>query len=196
MIPESLLAALDNSQKVVLPKGTIIQDFDKYIRQIPFVTSGSVKVMTEDANGREIILYHLKAGDSCVASILGALTQSSSKIRAITLEDTELVMLKPELMRKLLLENPAWLDFFVQLYQTRFEELLQAITNVGFKQLDQRVEEWLKERSKLLQTRVFIITHKEIAEEFGTSREVISRVLKKLEQEGILKLGRGRLIMK
>ncbi|HEX4888067.1 MAG TPA: Crp/Fnr family transcriptional regulator [Luteibaculaceae bacterium] len=196
MIPESLLAALDNSQKVVLPKGTIIQDFDKYIRQIPFVTSGSVKVMTEDANGREIILYHLKAGDSCVASILGALTQSSSKIRAITLEDTELVMLKPELMRKLLLENPVWLDFFVQLYQTRFEELLQAITNVGFKQLDQRVEEWLKERSKLLQTRVFLITHKEIAEEFGTSREVISRVLKKLEQEGILKLGRGRLIMK
>ena len=179
-----------------LPKGTTLLDFQRYIKNIPLVLKGSVKVLGEDSTGKEMTLYHIKPGESCVASILGAINQSGSMVKAVTIEDTELLLLRPESMQRLIRENPEWFSFFIQLYQTRFEELLRAVTNAGFKQYDERIVDLLRERGKLMDTRVIEITHKEIADEFGTSREVISRVMKKLEAEGKVKIGRGKILLK
>ncbi len=197
MLNKELLQKLKGTEDIqIIPKGTVILDFQKYIKNIPVVIKGSVKVLSEDEEGKEITLYHIRPGESCVASILGALNDTYSKVKAVTLEETELLLIKPERMHQLMKENNDWFNFFIQLYQTRFEELLQAVTNAGFKQYDERVLKLLHDRSKLLDTKVIEITHKEIAEEFGTSREVISRVLKKMEAEGKLKIGRGKLLLK
>lgn len=195
MLPPNFRSSLSPDDILLFKKDIVIQDFQKYIKQVPVVLSGSVKVLAEDGEGREMILYHIKPGESCVVSIFGALTDSASKVKVVTIEDTELVMLKPELIQRLIRDNPEWFSFFIQLYQTRFEELLEVVTNVGFKQYDERIMAFLLERSKLLDTRIIEITHKDIALEFGTSREVISRVIKKLEAEGKLKTGRGKLIL-
>ena len=177
------------------PNETIL-DFQKYIKNIPIILSGSVKVLSEDNQGKEITLYHIKPGESCVASILGALNNSSSKVKAITLEETEILVIQPTRMQQLIKEDPDWFSFFIQLYQTRFEELLDAVTNAGFKQYDERIYTLLSKRAELLKTKVIVITHQEIADEFGTSREVVSRVLKKLETEKKLALTRGKILIK
>lgn len=195
MLPPNFRSYLPDNEILLFKKDIVIQDFQKYIRQVPVVLTGSVKVLTEDLHGREMILYHIKPGESCVASIFGALSKSASKVKVVTIEDTEIVMLQPELMQRLIRDNPEWFNFFIKLYQTRFEELLEVVTNVGFKQYDERIMTLLLERGKLLETRIIEITHKDIALEFGTSREVISRVIKKLEAEGKLKAGRGKIIL-
>ena len=99
-------------------------------------------------------------------------------------------------MYDLIKTNPKWFKFFIQLYQTRFEELLEAVNRGSFQTYEEKVLGLLKKRSQLLKTQVIEITHKQIAEEFGTSREVISRVLKKLEKDKKLKIGRGKLLLK
>ncbi len=196
MLSPQLLNDLSQDDVQVIPKGTVIVDFHKYIKKIPIVLSGSVKVMSEDEEGREISLYHIKPGESCVASILGAMNQTKSHVKAITIEETEMMVLDSARAYTLIRDNRAWFEFFMKLYQTRFDELLKVVTNVGFKTHEERLLHLLQERSKLLKTQVIEITHQQIAEEFGTSREVISRVLKKLEGERKLKLGRGKILLK
>lgn len=196
MLEEDLLEGLEEKDFLDLPAGVIILDFHKYVKNIPVVISGSVKVLSEDNSGREITLYHIKPGESCVASILGSLSQTTSKVKAVTIEDTKILMLESTRMYDLIKTNPKWFKFFIQLYQTRFEELLEAVNRGSFQTYEEKVLGLLKKRSQLLKTQVIEITHKQIAEEFGTSREVISRVLKKLEKDKKLKIGRGKLLLK
>lgn len=184
--------AAENETKV-LPPGQVLLDFHKYIRNIPVVVRGHVKVVGEDGEGNEILLYYLKPGDSCVMSILGALSNSASKVRAVTVDETEIIFIRPERAASLIRESPAWAEYIFKLYQTRFEELLQTVTNVNFKKLDDRILHLLEERAKLFQNRSITVTHQEIADEIGSPREAISRVLKKLEREGVLKLFRGKI---
>ena len=195
MLNNQLLKHLNKEDIQTIPKGTVIVDFHTYIKKIPIVVSGSVKVLSEDEDGREIALYHIKPGESCVASILGAMNQTTSNVKAVTIEPTELLILDSSRAYTLIRDDKAWFDFFMKLYQTRFNELLKVVTNVGFKTHEERLLHMLRERSKLLKTQVIEITHQQIADEFGTSREVISRILKKMEGEKLLKLGRGKILL-
>lgn len=184
--------AAENETKV-LPPGQVLLDFHKYIRNIPVVVRGHVKVVGEDDEGNEILLYYLQPGDSCVMSILGALNGSSSKVRAITVGETEIIFIRPERAASLIRESPAWAEYIFKLYQTRYEELLEVVTKVNFKKLDDRIIDLLENKSKLFGTRLLDVTHQEIANEIGSPREAISRVLKKLENEGVVKLFRGKI---
>lgn len=184
--------AAENETKV-LPPGQVLLDFHKYIRSIPVVVRGHVKVVGEDDDGNEILLYYLKPGDSCVMSILGAMNGSTSKVRAVTVDETEIIFIRPERAAALIRESPAWAEYIFKLYQTRYEELLQAVTNVNFKKLDDRILGLLEERASLFKSRLITVTHQEIADEIGSPREAISRVLKKLEHEGAVKLYRGKI---
>lgn len=184
--------ATENETKV-LPPGQVLLDFHKYIRNIPVVVRGHVKVVGEDDEGNEILLYYLKPGDSCVMSILGALNGVSSKVRAITVGETEIIFIRPERAAALIRESPAWAEYIFKLYQTRYEELLEVVTKVNFKKLDDRIVDLLENKAKLFDTRLLTVTHQEIANEIGSPREAISRVLKKLENEGVVKLFRGKI---
>lgn len=184
--------AAENETKV-LPPGQVLVDFHKYIRSIPVIVRGHVKVIGEDDEGNEILLYYLRPGESCVMSILGAMNGSASRVRAVTVEETEVIFIRPERAATLIRESPAWAEFIFKLYQTRYEELLEAVTKVNFKKLDDRILDSLEEKSKLFKTRLLTVTHQEIADEIGSPREAISRVLKKLEREGAVKLFRGKI---
>ncbi|MCB0527546.1 MAG: Crp/Fnr family transcriptional regulator [Saprospiraceae bacterium] len=177
----------------VLPAGQVILNFHTYIRNIPIVLRGHVKVVGEDDDGNEILLYYLEPGDSCVMSILGAMNSSTSKVKAITVDETEIVFIRPERAAALIREHPGWAEYIFKLYQSRFEELLQVVTKVNFKKLDDRILDLLEEKARLFDTRLLSVTHQEIAGEIGSPREAVSRVLKKLENEGAVRLFRGKI---
>lgn len=194
LIEPSLLRRLAEQHEVrVVPPGEVIVKFHSYIRNIPIILRGHVKVTGEDDEGNEILLYYLQPGDSCVMSVLGALNGTMSKIKAQTVDETEIIFIRPERAAALVREQPGWAEYIFKLYQNRFEELLEAVTRVNFKRLDDRIIDLLQQKAKVYKTNLLPVTHQEIADELGSPREAISRVLKKLEREGVVKLFRGKM---
>lgn len=194
IIEPSLLRRLKEENEVrTVPPGEVIVKFQAYIRHIPIIVRGHVKVTGEDSEGNEILLYYLKPGDSCVMSVLGALNGSSSKVKAVTVDETEIIFIRPERAAQLVREQPGWAEYIFKLYQSRFEELLETVTRVNFKRLDDRILDLLQTKIEVFKTRLLPVTHQEIADEIGSPREAISRVLKKLEREGAVRLFRGKI---
>lgn len=176
-------------------EGSVIIQEHNYINSIPIVLSGSIRVMRVDDEGRELLLYYIKVGESCIMSFLSGLHQDTSKIKAIAEEDTELLFVPIEKVSLLIKEFPEWLDYIFKLYHKRFEELLEVVNAVAFKKLDQRLLDFIKNKSSLGNTKEIHITHEQIANELGTARVVVSRLLKQLEEEGIIQLGRNKITL-
>ena len=176
-------------------EGSVIIQEHNYINSIPIVLSGSIRVMRVDDEGRELLLYYIKAGESCIMSFLSGLHQDTSKIKAIAEEETELLFVPIEKVSLLIKEFPEWLDYIFKLYHKRFEELLEVVNAVAFKKLDQRLLDFIKNKSSLGNTKEIHITHEQIANELGTARVVVSRLLKQLEEEGIIQLGRNKITL-
>ncbi len=176
-------------------EGSVIIQEHNYINSIPIVLSGSIRVMRVDDEGRELLLYYIKAGESCIMSFLSGLHQDTSKIKAIAEENTELLFVPIEKVSLLIKEFPEWLDYIFKLYHKRFEELLEVVNAVAFKKLDQRLLDFIKNKSSLGNTKEIHITHEQIANELGTARVVVSRLLKQLEEEGIIQLGRNKITL-
>jgi CRP/FNR family transcriptional regulator len=174
-------------------EGDVIMNENSYIRAIPIVLQGSIRVMRVDEEGREILLYYIRPGESCIMSFLGGIHQETSKVKAVAEEDVEILFIPIEQAGLLIKENSEWLDYIFRLYHKRFEELLSVVNEVAFKKMDDRILHYLKEKQKLSGSNVISITHQELAEELGTARVVVSRLLKQLEGEGRLKLGRNKI---
>ena len=174
------------------PDSVIIEEHD-YIKSIPIVLSGSIKVFKLDEDGKEILLYYIKPGESCVMSFLGAACNGTSKIRAVVEEQAEVLILPVHKAIDLIRDNPVWLEFIFQLYNKRFEELLAVVNAVVFQKMDDRLWEFLKTKAKLLNTKELEITHQQVADELGTAREVVSRLLKQLERNNKITLSRNKI---
>lgn len=174
-------------------EGEIILNENAYIKAIPIVTSGSIRVMRTDEEGREILLYYIRAGESCIMSFLGGMHQDTSKVKAIADEETELLLIPIEKVSLLIKEYPEWLDYIFKLYHKRFEELLEVVNAVAFKKMDERLLEFLQTKQKHNKSHILQITHEQIAQELGTARVVISRLLKQMEEQGLVKLGRNKI---
>lgn len=193
-IPSGLLTQLVQCIGVHhIPAQTVLIDFHSYIRQIPILLKGSIQVFTQDESGVQTTLYFIRPGESCVASILSALSHSESLIQAVAIEDCELVLLSPDKVRELVYAEPFWFDYIMSLYKLRFEELLGAVHRVGFDNMEERIMYVLETKKTLTKSKIIEITHRELANELGSSREVVSRLLKKLEKKGIVKTGKGRI---
>jgi CRP/FNR family transcriptional regulator len=174
-------------------EGDVIMNENSYIRAIPIVLQGSIRVMRADDEGREILLYYIKPGESCIMSFLGGMHQDTSKVKAVAEEDVEILFIPIEKASLLIKENAEWLDYIFRLYHKRFEELLSVVNEVAFKKMDDRILHYLKEKQKLTGNSEIAMTHQELAEELGTARVVVSRLLKQLETDGYLKLGRNKI---
>lgn len=174
------------------PDSVIIEEHD-YIKNVPIVLSGSIKVFKLDEEGKEILLYYIKPGESCVMSFLGAACKGTSKIRAVVEEQAEVLILPVYKAIDLIKDNPSWLEFIFQLYNRRFEELLAVVNAVVFQNVDDRLWEFLKTKVKILHTSELDITHQQVADELGTAREVISRLLKQLERNNKVALSRNKI---
>ncbi|MBS1496627.1 MAG: Crp/Fnr family transcriptional regulator [Bacteroidetes bacterium] len=175
--------------------GEVILKNNSYIRAIPFVISGIAKVMRTDEDGREILLYYLKAGESCIMSLAGGMQQEISKVKLIAEEDTELYFLPLEKISFFLKEYPQWLDYVLMLYNKRFEELLEVVNAVAFKKMDERLLNFIKYKCENTKSKTLNITHEQVANELGTARVVVSRLLKQMEIEGLVKLGRNKVTL-
>lgn len=173
--------------------GEVILNENANIRSIPVVTKGSIKVLRTEEDGREILLYYIKAGESCVMSFLGSLQGETSKVKAEVEEDAEILFLPTEKVTSLIKSNPEWLNYIFKIYHKRFEELLDMVNEVTFKRIDYRLFHLLEKKAALTNSKIINATHEQLANELGTARVVVSRVLKTFEEDKKLKLGRNRI---
>jgi len=174
-------------------EGDIILDENAYIRYLPIVLSGSIRVMRTDEDGREILLYYIRPGESCIMSFLGGVHHEKSKIKAVAEEEVEMLLIPIDKMNFLLKENADWQDYIFKLYHKRFEELLEVVNQLAFKHIDDRIINYLREKAKLTGSKEIAVTHQQIADEVGTARVVVSRILKQMEVTGQLILGRNKI---
>lgn len=175
------------------PAGDIILDENASIRAIPIVMRGTLKVMRTEEDGREILLYYIKAGESCIMSFLGGLHSETSKVKAEVEEDAEIFFLPVDKVSLFIKEHPEWLDYIFRLYHKRFEELLEIVNAIAFKKVDERLLTLLNKKVELTGNKLLQITHEQLANELGTARVVVSRLLKQLEEAGAVKLGRNKI---
>jgi len=173
----------------------IILNENAYIRAIPIVTKGSIRVMRTDDEGREILLYYIKAGESCIMSFLGGLHQDTSKVKAIAEEETEILFIPIDKVSMLIKEFPEWLDYIFRLYHKRFEELLDVVNAIAFKKLDERLLNFIKKKCEISKSKIINLTHEQLANELGTARVVVSRLLKQMEEAGLVELGRNKITL-
>lgn len=201
-LPKHLLPEFSKDLKTELEKkgvlkrvsaGEVLLKERANIRSIPIIISGSLKVLQEDENGTELFLYYVNAGESCVMSLFGSLHNDVSKIKVIADEDSEILLLPADELRNWIKNYPDWLDFILQLYHKRFEELLDIINSIAFKKTDQRLFDLLHQKFKHYQSKTIQITHEQLANELGTARVVVSRLLKQMEDEGHIALGRNKI---
>lgn len=174
-------------------EGEVILNENAYIKAIPIVTSGSVRVMRNDEDGRAILLYYITAGESCIMSFLGGIHHDTSKVQAIAEEETEILFIPIEKVSLLIKEYPEWLDYIFRLYHKRFEELLEVVNAVAFKKMDERLFNYIKKKCELTKSHTLYVTHEQLATELGTARVVVSRLLKQMEDQGMVKLGRNKI---
>ncbi|QEL02657.1 Crp/Fnr family transcriptional regulator [Olivibacter sp. LS-1] len=184
-----------NSIQKTYNAGHVILSEHAYIRSIPIVTKGTLKVIRTEEDGREILLYYIKAGESCIMSFLGGLHNEMSKVRAEVEEDAEIRFLPMEKVSLFIREYPQWLDYIFRLYHKRFEELLDMVNAIAFKKVDERLLTLLRKKKELSGNNMLSITHEQLANELGTARVVVSRLLKQLEDDGTVKLGRNKIVL-
>src|SRR5690606_23476903 len=147
---------------------------------IPIVVDGSLKVIRTEEDGREILLYYIQAGESCIMSFLGGMHNDTSKVKAEVEEDATLLFLPMDKVSLFIKEHPQFLDYIFRLYHKRFEELLDIINAIAFKKVDERLLDLLQRKVQLTQQSTISITHEQLANELGTARVVVSRLLKQL----------------
>jgi CRP/FNR family transcriptional regulator len=177
----------------VFAEGEVIQHEEDFIRAIPIVLEGTIKVLQADEEGREMLLYYIRPGESCIMSFLGGMHHDVSKVRAVAEERTRILFVPADQVGPLIQEFPQWLDYIFRLYHKRFEELLEMVNAVTFKKTDERLLSLLQKKSELANSKTIHVTHEQLANELGTVRVVISRLLKQLEEDGQLTLGRNKI---
>lgn len=177
----------------IIPVGTQLIRPGEFIRSVPIIIHGSVKIMRPDQDGRQALLYYLGDLDSCAISLTCCLKSQPSEITAIAEEETELIAVPVEKVDEWMCQHASWKQFVFQTYQKRFDNLLKTIDEVIFHKLDERLLTYLYKKTTSCQCQELLITHEEIAQELATSREVVSRLLKQLERNGQIKLMRNRI---
>lgn len=191
---EELLKEIVNIGELVLfAEGELMMDIGQKVEQIPLIIEGSVKVFREDEDDHEIFLYYLKPGEACAITMICSAREGFSKIKAIPVEDVKAIIIPIQKLDEWMPKYKSWYFFVMDSYQDRFEELLKVVDGIAFKNMDERLLEYLKKSIMANNSNIIHSTHQQIALELNSSREVIGRLLKKLEQKGLVKLGRNHI---
>jgi CRP/FNR family transcriptional regulator, anaerobic regulatory protein len=165
----------------------------QYFRSTLLIIDGLIKVYREDKEGNEFFMYYLQPGQACALSMMEGTRQETSAIMAKAVRETEVLAIPLSYMDQWMLKYKTWYQFVLESYRSRFEELLSTIDHIAFRGMDERLEFYLKRHQDTLKTNFIETSHQEIANELNSSREVISRLLKKMEQLGKVKLLRNAI---
>lgn len=182
-----------NATRQSYKSGDVIMRTGQYINNTLLILKGQIKIYREGENGGEFLMYYLQPGQACAVSMICATKSQTSQIMAKVVEDVDLIMIPLTLMEKWMMEHRSWYEFVIFTYRTRFEEVLEVIDNIAFRAMDERLEFYLKRHADACGSKDLKLSHQEIATELNTSREVISRLLKKMEQRGLVKLHRNHM---
>lgn len=173
----------------------LLIDIGDSMTHIPLILNGAIKIIREDKNGDEITLYFLEKGDTCAISFVNCINRSKSMFRGVAEKHTEGIFVPVEKVDQWLKKYESWRHFIIDSYHMRLIEMVESIDSLAFMKLDDRLHKFLTDKVKIMKDNVLIITHQEIADDLNTSRVVVSRLLKKLENEGKVKIRRNRIII-
>jgi len=182
-----------NSASQSFKAGDVIMRTGQYIKNTLLVTKGRIKIYREGEDGGEFFMYYLQPGQACAISMICATKSKKSQIMAKVVEDADVLLIPLSLMDKWMMQHRSWYEFVIETYRNRFEEVLEVIDSIAFRAMDERLEFYLKRHAEACGCNELKLSHQEIASELNTSREVISRLLKKMEQRGLVKLNRNQI---
>ena len=174
-------------------KGEVMIDYHQTIKNIPLLIEGAIKILRQDEKGDELALYYLERGDTCSMTLNCCMGSQKSEIRAIAETDVKLIMIPVQKMSEWLGKYKSWQNFILQSYHNRMLEMLEAIDTIAFLKMDERLLKYLRNKAMVTHDNHIHATHKKISEDLHTSRVVISRLLKKLENEGKIQLFRNSI---
>jgi CRP/FNR family transcriptional regulator len=173
----------------------LLLDIGDNMTHVPLILSGAVKIIREDHNGDEIVLYYIEKGNTCAVSFVNCIHRTKSMFRGITEKDTEGIFIPVSIIDTWLQKYKSWREFVIDTYHWRLIELVESIDSLAFMKLDDRLLKYLTNKVKIMNDNILYITHQEIANDINTSRVVVSRLLKILENEGKIKIRRNRIIV-
>jgi CRP/FNR family transcriptional regulator len=191
--PELLKEFEEKAKHISVKEGDIILDIGQTVRVIPIVLSGTLKISRLDDNGHELLLYYVSPKESCAMTFTCCMQQFPSEVKAVAEDDVEFLAIPISTMDEWMMKYPTWKSFVMKTIRTRFNELLKTIDQIAFQKLDERLIQYLKEKSKATGSSLINLSHEQIANEMASSREVISRLLKKLENDKKLLLYRNQI---
>ncbi|MEX0289082.1 MAG: Crp/Fnr family transcriptional regulator [Flavobacteriaceae bacterium] len=183
LAPDLVDKILKESAIEEIPKGTEILRAEQYVKVLPIVVSGLVKVFSR-FDEKELLLYYIEPEQSCVMTFYAALKNTQSKVYASTEEDSTIILIPVQHLPRWLKEHQDFNELFYNQFNLRYTELLDTISHLLLDKMDKRLYDHLCKKSALIKGRPIKMSHYQLANELGTAREVISRVLKKLETEG------------
>jgi CRP/FNR family transcriptional regulator len=176
-----------------IPQGYKLIEIGDYIKSMPLLISGAIKIMREDDDGDELVLYFIEQGDTCAMTLSCCIGNSKSEIRAVAETDARLIMIPVQKMEEWLGKYKSWQRFILQSYHDRMTELLEAVNSIAFLKMDERLFKHLKDKAMVNHNETIQVTHQELARDLHTSRVVVSRLLKSLENSGKIELHRNNI---
>ncbi len=176
--------------KTFQPNEVLIRE-GQFITSFPIILKGLIRIIRNNDDGNELLLYYLKQNEVCSMSLTCCMTNLKSTIKAVAEEETKVIMLPVEMLDNWICKYPGWKQFVMQSFQNRFRELIDTIDSIAFLNLDERLVKYLVDRYKQSGITILNETHQDLALRLNTSREVVSRLLKKLEKDGKIKLSRN-----
>jgi len=183
-------------QLLLFKKGDVIVKTGQYVRFLPIVLNGAIRVY-QQKDDREISLYYVRKGETCTMSLAAAYFNNKSVSHGVVMEEeTEVLIFPAELISSWQLKYPSWNQYVLQMFRKRYDELINSFEGVVFEHINVRVLEYLKRKSLIEESRIINISHQNIAKELGTTRVVVSRILKQFEKEKKIKLLRGQIEIK
>ncbi|MBS1952458.1 MAG: Transcriptional regulator, Crp/Fnr family [Cytophagales bacterium] len=189
-----LLREIESKAKIVSVKeGDVLLDIGQTVRIIPLLLKGILKITRVDQAGKELLLYYVHANESCAMTFTCCMQQYPSEVKATAESEVEFLAIPIGNMDEWIAKFPTWKSFVMRTIRSRFNELLNAIDQLAFQKLDERLVHYLKEKSKATGSSLINLSHEEIANEMASSREVISRLLKKLENDKKVLLYRNQI---
>ena len=176
-----------------LHKNEILVDLGDKMRGVPLLLEGAIKIVREDKKGEEILLYFLERGDTCASSFASAISNGKCGIRAIAEKESEIIFLPTEKLDEWLVKYKTWRNYVIDSYNIRLNEMMETIDTLAFMRMDERLFKYLTDKAQIMRETSLNTTHQDIAYDLHTSRVVISRLLKQLENEGKISLHRNRI---
>lgn len=190
--PEFKEELLQHGKLLSFNKGDIIVRDGQYVKFLPIVLKGAIRVF-QQSEDREILLYYVRAEETCTMSLAAAYFNNKSTSHGVVTEPTDVLIFPASLIDQWQLKYPSWNRYVMQMFRTRYDQLISSFQGVAFEHIDARVLEYLKSTARKEDSQFVNLSHQQLADELGTTRVVISRILKEYERQKKIKLFRGKI---